>query len=70
MRAGLKLLSPVARCDANFAANGMDTLLHRLPAAFSKDNPAVQCCGKKYIFGYKKAIYQELYFAISLGIEF
>jgi hypothetical protein len=30
---------------------------------------AVQCCGKKYIYGYKNTIYQELYFAIPLVID-
>lgn len=50
-------------------ASGNSYMLHRLPVAFAQDNLAVQCCGKKYIYGYKNTIYQELYFAIPLVIH-
>jgi hypothetical protein len=48
---------------------GLDTSLHRIFTAFFGGISAVQSCSKKYIFGYKNAIYQELYFDISMGIE-
>jgi hypothetical protein len=47
----------------------IDASLHRIFTAFFGGISAVQSCSKKYIFGYKNAIYQELYFDISMGIE-
>ena len=47
----------------------IDASLHLIFTAFFGGISAVQSCSKKYIFGYKNAIYQELYFDISMGIE-
>jgi len=47
----------------------IDASLHQIFTAFFGGISAVQSCSKKYIFGYKNAIYQELYFDISMDID-
>jgi len=50
-------------------ASGNGCIKHGAFPAFSQGNFAAPCCGKKYIFGYKNTIYQELYFAIPMVID-
>jgi hypothetical protein len=50
-------------------ASGNGCIKHGSFPTFSQGNLAAPCCGKKYIFGYKNTIYQELYFAIPMVID-